>query len=80
MKAKREIKYLDCETIGENIDTSRIPRPAFVRRIWMPGMQYEDETVEQMEAREKAYRAEDERINAEAEKLWRWKTTPLWET
>lgn len=36
----------------------------FVRRLWVPGLQYGDETAAQMDAREAALRAEDAAITA----------------
>ena len=58
--------------------TSDIPRPTTMRRIWVAGFQYAGETDAQMDARERQCREEDQRIDAEMERLWRWKCTPVW--
>jgi len=62
------------------MDTSKLPRPSFSKRIWLKGIQYRGETAEQMAAREKAWEEEDRKRSQEIERLWKWKTTPLWET
>ena len=61
------------------MDTSNIPRPVIARRLWIRGIQYECETMDQMAAREKRYEREDKERKAEMERLWKWKTTPLWD-
>jgi hypothetical protein len=61
------------------LDRPDIARPTVFRRIWIPGIQYEGETAEQMQAREDRYRAEDAAAAAELERLWRWKCRPWWE-
>jgi len=60
------------------IRTDQIPRPKAMRRLWVPGIQYEGETREQMDERERILREEDARIDAELERLWRWKCAPWW--
>ncbi len=55
------------------------PRPTMMRRLWIPGMQYEGETDEQMVDRERRYAEEDARIEAEIERLYKWKLRPWWE-
>lgn len=54
------------------------PRPRFLRRVWLPGVQYEGETLEQMEARERQSRENDARADAEEKRLWEWKRRPWW--
>ena len=57
-----------------------VPKPALCRRLWIPGLQYEGETLEQMDARENRCREDDARADAEIARLWAWKNRPWWET
>lgn len=61
-------------------DTAAIPRPRLIRRLWIPGLQYDGETSAQMDVREARYREEDRLADAEEQRLWRWKTTPWWQS
>lgn len=54
------------------------PRPRLVRPIWIPGIQYEGETPAAMVAREARMREIDAALDAEEQRLLRWKLTPWW--
>lgn len=58
---------------------SDLPRPTVARRLWLKGVQYQGETTEQMEAREKRFEEEDRLRDLEVERLWKWKCKPIWE-
>jgi len=49
------------------------------RRIWIPGLQYQGETTEQMEAREARLREMDAACEAEQKRLAEWKARPWWQ-
>jgi hypothetical protein len=55
-----------------------IPIPRVMRRVWIPGIQYEGETTEQMIERERICAAEDARADSEIERLVAWKLRPWW--
>ncbi len=61
------------------MNAADLPRPTTMRRLWVPGLQYSGETLEQMAERERRHREEDAAIEAEMERLWKWKCTPVWE-
>lgn len=58
---------------------SAIPYPSTMRRVWVAGIQYGNETMEQMLAREARCREEDARADAEEKRLYAWKCRPWWE-
>lgn len=62
----------------QRIDGSTVPAPTSFRRVWLPGVQYEGETTEQMLQRERACRQEAEQIAAEEARLIEWMLRPWW--
>jgi hypothetical protein len=54
-------------------------RPTTLRRVWVPGIGYAGETAEEMAARERLFREEDARADAEEARLLAWKSRPWWE-
>lgn len=60
-------------------DGSVIQRPTTLRRLWVPGIQYEGESQEQMLEREQLCREDDARADAAMARLLQWKLTPWWE-
>jgi hypothetical protein len=50
-----------------------------LRPLFLPGVQYEGETVEQMEARETRTRELLALIDADERRLAEWKNRPWWE-
>ena len=54
-------------------------RPTTTRRLWAPGIVFAGETEAQAAERERQWRAEDARIDAELDRLWAWKQRPWWE-
>ena len=66
-----------CQSLGPTIG-SEIPRPTSMRRLWVPGIQYEGETTAQMTERERRYREDDKRTDQEEARLYKWKCTPWW--
>jgi len=59
-------------------DGSKVPVPSVMRRVWIPGIQYERETDEQMAERERLCREDDARAEAEVLRLIAWLQRPWW--
>jgi hypothetical protein len=59
-------------------DGSVIRCPSVMRRVWVPGIQYGNETPEQMRRRERRLRAADRAADAEQVRLIAWACRPWW--
>lgn len=58
---------------------SALPRPRLPRPLHLKGVRFAGETAEDQERREAEIEDAIQKIDAEEQRLWKWKTTPIWE-